>query len=248
MKKVLFICAALMLFTANATANNIASSTMWFSGALTFDQITTAYTGTIDAKAGIYYIPGGPGTTWNGSEWVTADGSTAVGGFDVYAKEGGTAYVEGLGTEVIGSDHDAYSAGGLWGVWYEPDVADWDKYSLELTADHWYLRYTSTGESPMSGTIDWSTMIAAETDLGTQNGVHDGSLVHGGGAGAWDWDCGWGVEVIPLELPGFNVTVIGLSGGDYAVALSPTVPEPATICLLGLGGLALLRRKHGYGA
>jgi len=34
--------------------------------------------------------------------------------------------------------------------------------------------------------------------------------------------------------------------GDMAFEIM--VPEPATICLLGLGGLALLRRKRGYGA
>lgn len=247
MKKVLFICvvACLMLFPVSASANSIESSTMWFSGTLTFDPVTATYTGTINAIAGYYYIPGAPGTTYDvvDSRWETPDGSAAIGGFDVYAKEGGTAYVEGVGSYVIGADHDAYSSSGPWGTWYDPDVADWVQYSLELTADHWYLRYTSTGESPMSGVMNWASMIATESDLGTQDGAHGGSAAQGGGAGAWDWDCGWGVEVVPLELPGFEVTVIGIGGSSYAVSMTPTIPEPATISLLGLGGLALLRRR-----
>jgi len=40
-------------------------------------------------------------------------------------------------------------------------------------------------------------------------------------------------ENSPWECTSFNIQV---------------VPEPTTICLLGLGGLALLRRKRGYGA
>ena len=151
---------------------------------------------------------------------MTSGGFYAEGGFDVYAEEGATAYVTGS-TWPIGSSHDAYSAAGPWGSWWDPDCADWNQYSLELTADHWYLRYTPTGESPMSGAMNWSTMFAAETDLGTQDGGHDGSAAHGGGGGAWDWDCGWGVEVIPLELSRFQASITDIGGGQYEVRLIP---------------------------
>lgn len=185
--------------------NTILSSTMHFEGSLT-DYGYGILTGTIP---------------------MTSDGFYANGGFDVYAQEGGTAYVQGLGTWTIGSDHDAYSSTGPWGTWYDPDCPDWNQYSLELTENHWYLRYTSTGESPMSGDMSWGTDYtggyARESDLGTQNGGHDGSAAHGGGAQAWDWDCGWGVEVIPLELPGFLVTIcLDASTGLYHVTMTPT--------------------------
>jgi len=198
--------------------NTVLSSTMVFQGALT-DNGDGTYTGTIP-------MIDEDGTTYG-------DGES---GFDVYAMQGGCAYVQDYygddqsncngqhDTYVVGyygNPHDAYTSGGPWGTWYDPDCADWDKYEIELTSDHWYLRYSPTGESPMSGSMDWTELYAAETDLGTQNGGHDGSAAHGGGPQAWDWDCGWGVEVIPLAFPGFNVEITNLGGGEYRVILTP---------------------------
>jgi len=197
-------------------ANDTASSTMIFEGDLT-PQDGGVYTGTIDMTEGGYYVSGGAG-----------ESISTGGGFDVYAKEGGTAYVEGMSpaTWTIGSDHDAYSESGPWGTWYDPDCADWNNYSLELTADHWYLRYTATGESPMSGVMYWygdGTGYAAETDPGTLKVDHGGTSTDpteytAGSAQEWGWHCGWGEERIPLELPGFAVEV---TPGSYTVTLTP---------------------------
>ena len=103
-----------MLLPATADANTIASSTMHFEGALT-DAGGGVYTGTIPMTAGEYYVPGGPG-----------EAISTGGGFDVYAKEGGCAYVQGyygtgewncqgIDTAAVGSNHDAYPEGGPWG-------------------------------------------------------------------------------------------------------------------------------------
>ena len=237
--RILVACTCVLALMAGiASANTVSSSTLWFEGQLTYNAGTGAYTGTIAAIAGYYYVAGGPGTVWDpvDGRYETPDGQAAVGGFDVYADAGGTAYVQGMSPSswTIGSDHDAYSSTGPWGTWYDPDCADWDKYELELTADHWYLRYAPTDESPMSGSMNWTAMYAAETDLGTQDGGHDGSATHGGGAQAWDWDCGWGVEVIPLELPGFLVAVTDIGSGDYRVSLTP-IPEPVSLIFFGTG-------------
>lgn len=211
-----------------ALANDVSSSTMHFEGDLTYAG-GGVYTGTIAMTAGEYYVIGG------GGEEIST-----TGGFDVYAKWGGCAYVMdyygigdwncgGIDTFLIGSDHDAYPnppGGGPWGSWYDPDCADWDQYSLELTADHWYLRYTATGESPMSGILIWNgdgTGYAAETDKGTSDPDDIQTGPYGeyepGGPQMWDWDAGAQVERIPLQFPGFNVVVT--SGGSYEVTMTP---------------------------
>jgi len=189
-------------------ANSVSSSTMIFQGNLTYDSATGAFTGTIDMV-----------------NETAKDLGDKIAGFDVYAKWGATAYVEGMTPDnwTIGSDHDAYSKEGPWGSWFDPDCADWNKYSLELTEDHWYLRYTPTNESPMSGTMDWKARYAAETDNGTD---HDASNMtdptqYGAGS-AQEWGCnwGWGAERVPLQFPGFDVTVTG-SAPLYTVTLTP---------------------------
>jgi hypothetical protein len=230
---ILFALALVLGFSLVAVpavqANSIASSTMIFSGNLT-DQGGGVYTGYIPMTAGNYYVSGGPGA-----------GISTAGGFDVYAKEGGCAYClnyygtgawncDGTDTYLIGSDHDAYPyPGGPWGSWYNPDCADWNQYSLELTADHWYLRYTATNESPMSGVMEWygdGTGYAAETDKGTldddDNGVVDGVYALGGPA-MWDWDAGAQVERIPLQYKGFHVKVT-VGGSPDDVELDPSDP------------------------
>ena len=80
----------------------------------------------------------------------------------------------------------------------------------------------------MSGTMDWTTMIAAETDVGAYlpgtgtAEIPGGAVLKGGGAGAWDMDWSWGSEMVPLEFPQFKVVVESLGGDDYRVSLTPS--------------------------
>ncbi len=233
---IMVLAVSLCLMTATpATAvetnqNTPESSTMIFQGSLT-DNPDGSYTGSIPMTEGEYYVVDGDG-----------ESVRASGGFDVYARQGAEAYVldyygsgdwngpGGDDTYIIGfytdTDHDAYPfPGGPWGGWWNPDCADWSMYSLELTADHWYLRYTPTGESPMSGAMDWAARYAAETDKGTEDLEDDGvgpyTVYEDGGPAMWDWNAGAQVERIPLAFPGFDVDIVDIGGGNFTVTLTP---------------------------
>jgi hypothetical protein len=109
----------------------------------------------------------------------------------------------------------------------------------------------------MSGAIDWTIGTdgyASEDDTGAyysgmgtpENDGYAAIFAADKGqstAGAWDMDWSWGSDYVPLELPGFDIEVDYAIGGASTVTLTPA-PEPATIALLGLGSLTLLRRKR----
>jgi parallel beta-helix repeat protein len=227
---VLFMVCSISVLATAVAANTVQSSTMYFEGTLTA-QPDGSYTGTIGAVAGTYYVAEGPGTVWNGTSnrWETPDGREAVGGFDQYGREGATAYLDqnddgdfaDSKEQAIITNHDAYSQGGAWGIWYDPDVPDWENYHLELYSNgSWRVwgfldrgrAYSDPAnldayETPLEGTIDWSTDFAAETDQ------------------SWNPTWTWGEEDIPLELAGFQISVSSIGGGNYRVTLTPFSPS-----------------------
>ena len=243
----------LAIIAGEVSANTIDSSTMYFEGALTADG-SGGYTGTIPAVAGTYYIAGGPGTVWNSisGRYETPDGQEAVGGFDVYAQDGGCAYVQcfystvawncnGFDTAVVPPSYDAYAAGGPWGSWYAPDVADYQNYKLHLNGDGtWSVRGFDYSDA-YAGTINWNSKYATETG---QN---------------WNPTWSWGEEDIPLECQGFEVTVTqNPTRGTYNVKMAPKcqsdeqppdgqeIPEFPTAALpavIAVGGYLMLRRR-----
>lgn len=264
MKKFITFCVtfSLLLLSANVFANTTDSSTIWFGDTgnyLTDNGSGTYLQGTIAAHAGYYYMPGGPGE-------FAQDGG--AGGFDLYAKNGGTAYVSGYTptTNTI-SNHDAYNAPDGWGTFYDPDVLDWYNYQLTLTETTWALEYNGnvgndgilTGATcaPMSGTLSWisvsqnsngiwtGTAIATETGTGAYySGMGTGLMpgaaaANGGGAGAWDMDWSWGSEAIPLQYSTFLLTVDEHNSVPWQeVSLKP-IPAPGAI-LLGSIGIGLV--------
>ena len=233
MKKIILSLLSLVLIlglVGAVSANTIESSTMIFEGALT-DNGDGTYSGVVamvdEATAGL------------------GDG---IAGYDIYGKEGASAWFGNAPdpvwtSQLIGADHDA------WPFW-DPDTPDWYQYSLNLyieggqakwavrnhssaTAAHpWYdISYWGgskpPGGVPMSGTMDWSTKLATETDTGaylTGTGTPEipgGAAGQGATAGAWDMDWSWGSELVPLELPQFKVAVEDLGSGTYRVSLTP---------------------------
>jgi len=170
------------------------------------------------------------------------------GGYDIYGKEGATAW---FGNDPGGGavwTTETISSNDAWPTW-TPDTPDWYQYSLYLYEDagvqkwairnhpgatetnpwyddtHWGSDKAPMGV-PMSGTMDWNTMYAMETDVGAYlpatgtPEIPGGAAGKGGGAGAWDMDWSWGSEVVPLQFPGFDV-VVGGSSPNYTVTLTP---------------------------
>jgi hypothetical protein len=220
------LSAAVMVAADSDDPNTVASSTMIFEGSLT-DNGDGTYSGTVIMI-----------------NEETAGRGDLEAGFDLYAKSGSKATYEtgsGYACGII-VDYDAYTSAGGWGSFYDPDCADWYNYQLRFADGNWYLEYNNnvgndletSGASapPMSGTMDWVAMYARETGAGeyyegmgtpaddgyaldnTCTGTNDG-------AGAWDMDWSWGSEYIPLQYPGFDVTMVSLGGGNYRVKLVP---------------------------
>jgi len=222
----LVLVLSLSLVTAVASAdedppNTVLSSTMWFEGTLTSDG-AGGYNGTLEMV--------------NECDLSIGD---KIAGFDVYARNGVKATYDKAGSGKdyacgVVTDHDAYTTAGGWGSFYNPDVSDWYKYQLRLQDGSWYVEYHDSGAvaAPMSGTVDWTADYALETGAGIYysgmgtaessgyalnnecTGVNDGTA-------AWDMDWSWGSEYIPLQYPGFDVTVSGLGDGEYRVKLTP---------------------------
>jgi hypothetical protein len=234
MKKILtilFVIAlslSVSLLALPVAANTVSSSTIYFESQPGFnltDNGDGTYTGVLPCKD--------------------------TGGFDIYAKEGTTAWFgndPGSGavwTNQTISNHDA------WPTW-TPDTPDWYQYSLRLWVDggvqKWALRnhagatagnpwYTNPGTYPamgvpMSGYIRWYSPgvgYAFETGtgaylLGTGTPeIPGGAASKGGGAQCWDMDWSWGSEAVPLQYKGFHIRVT-LGGSPDDAELDPGDP------------------------
>jgi len=245
----MFSALALLMFVSAANANTIASSTMYFQGTLTCSG---------GVCSGIVPM----------LDEVAAGIGDGVGGYDVYADNGANAQFGNdpgsgpLWTSQLIASNDA------WPSW-TPDTPDWYQYSLEFYTDGgvqkwrlqnhpgataaipWSVGGNAAAGVPMSGTMNWTTLYAAETDVGAYLSgtgtaeIPGGAAGQGGGAQAWDMDWSWGSEMVPLELPGFSVALTQVSGTTYDVVLTP-IPEPTTALLLvaGLTGLAVAGRRR----
>jgi hypothetical protein len=218
-----FLCAAVLASADSDDPNTPASSTMIFQGDLTYEG-GGVFSGTIPMV----------------SE-VTLGIGDSEDGFDIYAKTGakatydttssGESYVCGVIQE-----HDAYTTAGGWGTFYDPDCADYEHYQIKFADGTWALEYVSEGTAhaaPMSGTMDWNAKYARETGAGeyytspattAENygyALNNDCTGHGKtGEGAWDMDWSWGSEYIPLQYPGFSVSVSAV-GDDYRVTMIP---------------------------
>jgi len=250
-----FAFLAVFLVTCVGFANTPESSTMHFRGTLT-DNGDGTYSGVVamldevaegigDGVAG-YDIYGEEGeSAWFGNDpgsgpvW-TSETISSYDAWPTWTPDTPDWYQYSL---------NLYEDGGVqkWAVRNHAGATeDTPWYEDQATA-------TANGESnpqlwpreakgvPMSGTMDYCAMYAEETDTGAYlpgTGVAEipgGAAGKGGGAGAWDMDWSWGSEVVPLEVPGFDVEITDLGGGIYDVTLTPNPNKlklnvPAAVC------------------
>jgi len=141
-------------------------------------------------------------------------------------------------------------------------LSDWNgnsvrAYRLEPidTSTPWAQADADAGDYGYSVAIGGSTMLNACLSWASDDIQQ--YLWDLDGDGQYDDATGWNptvsydlVNMLHLA-PGWHVIglkIVSADGAeDIAVANLQIVPEPATLSLLGLGGLALLRRKSGYG-
>ena len=227
----MFLSAVALVAADDDDPNTIASSKMVFQGNLTYEG-GGVYSGAIAML------------DENGTGY--GDGES---GFDIYAKLGAKATYKSDGSYVCGviQEYDAYTTAGGWGDFYDPDCADWYNYQLRFDNGTWALEYNSgigyiidptetdfdnATSAPMSGTMDWKAGYARETGAGEYYTDPGGTADNYGyalsnpctgtntGASAWDMDWSWGSDYVPLQYPGFDVSVTG-SAGNYTVTLTP---------------------------
>jgi len=119
----------------------------------------------------------------------------------------------------------------------------------DLASVDWNVANTYTlNLSVFDGTVDYAgtsgflTVYLAEADSGSV--LYNSGLEPYIGSGTVNFDLvgsAWFVGIFPSGNVNSEVSTLG--AGNVTVTYE-YVPEPATVCLLGLGVLSLIRRKH----
>lgn len=118
----------------------------------------------------------------------------------------------------------------MYVVSYSPGESYWEEMSTWLATITNVVSYPAAGDlADISGNI-WGCIITADDSAGNiQAGIH------------FSFD----LTIIPDASPGdwAHFHMFHAPGPDDTVRLN-VVPEPAAVLLLGLGGLALLRKRR----
>lgn len=194
---------------------------------------------------------GGSGWDWSHEEIVASDGylSTRVWGPTSGNSFGGEGWVH---TTYDYNDGLDYTINFMW----EGDVSAWhvDDYAIHITDGtvgshmHWLTGVDEAGWTTLyvesdpgdTGLLSWSICIDGTNNTAT---LFKGPNLTGETIGpkTLPSDQEWYLRFIHSDA-----TSSGYPAGDNLLNLYDfsSVPEPATLSLLGLGGLALLRRRR----
>lgn len=205
----------------------------------TFGDVDTAAGSTTiinDGTFGNGFDHGGGSLTVHGGTWGTSadffDDTTITGGTFGHATDFGGTVAEGNGTvDVTGGiflgDHDINSGvANISGGSFQSQLTNSDGWEFELFAD---------GTLNLTGTefmLDGVSLGVGTHNITDRNVILDGLLLDGS-------------EFKVALTSGVQNHFDGLDYFDENATLTVTVvPEPGSLALLGLGGLALVRRRR----
>jgi PEP-CTERM motif len=222
MKKLVTICALVIFVMAMSAGATTVNYTVSGWGATQFPGPVTPPAGAPHSVDGWGY----PGDT------VTLTGNS--GSFDLVD---GASYTLKINTLQWGVD---YTYNGTAAAWDYPD--NWPDLTFAIDAAQSITIGAATGNISQAGTL--------------QATWNDDYLSFSAGPIASIYVQGYRVDITPLSLPvadvdNFNGYIDPPEGGfpqtsrDVMATFNVTlVPEPATMCLLGLGALGLLKRRR----
>lgn len=231
----------LLRFPANAPANNVISTTVGYDlYAMDFNSAaTTLYGvdingfmfGSIDTTTGAFSPIGATGLIDN-TTGLSVDPTTETFYLTTYGTSNALYTVNpatGVATFVTGINTTGIMI----------DIAidrNGQMYGHNISDDSLYLIDKTTGATTLLGATGMAANFAQGMDFDYETDTLYGTVYTGGGTGAFvSFDLTTGAANTIVSTTAWNLE------GEMAVASA--IPEPATVCLLALGALALIRRR-----